>query len=334
MFAPDSIEARDVNAAIAAGGFAFDPIWKPLFLENEQSLGGIEAIGSHRALVRSDNGGLLGIHGGQYTPLADRVGFAGVQPLLDSGEARIVRALAPDGGRKTIIEAEIGESRIPVKVGDFVRLLVRFTNSHDGTSPATWSYVAERLACLNGMTAPVRMVGKRARHTAGIHRALDAWRAEFAAQRAALADTAETFQGLARRRLNDRALTAYVRETLSPGAGADESIAVRGVDRIVELAHEAPGADPGTLWGGLNAITYWATHERGRADDARIVSNVFGNGGALIERATQVAVALADRLPMIELGRASYDNHATAQAEFGALLGRPARIPSEHADAE
>jgi phage/plasmid-like protein (TIGR03299 family) len=319
-FAADSLEARNVQAAIKAGGFDFTPVFKPLFLENEASLGGIEAVGSHRALVRSDNGRLLGIHGGQYTPLADGDGFAGIQPLLDAGDARIIDAYSLAGGAKTVIEAEVGESRVPVKVGDEIRLKISFTNSHDGSSPATWAYNVERLVCLNGMTARERIAGGRARHTAGIHRALDAWRLEFEAQRARMAETAGVFRAMASRKLNDRALVAFVRETLSEGAGADDKIVVRGVDRIVELAHEAPGADPGTLWGGLNAVTYWATHERGRSDDARLTANVFGTGGQLIERATAVATALVEHLPMNDIGRQSYANHATARSEFERLL--------------
>jgi hypothetical protein len=56
---------------------------------------------------------------------------------------------------------------------------------------------------------------------------------------------------------------------------------------------------------------------------------MFGPGQQLIERAFDVAFRSAEHLPMLELARESYANHATAAAELGALLGRPARIASE-----
>jgi hypothetical protein len=144
---------------------------------------------------------------------------------------------------------------------------------------------------------------------------------------------AADFQRLLGKKLNDRALTSYVREVLSPGAGANDETIVRGVDRIVQLAHEAPGAQPGTMWGGLNAVTYWATHERGRSENTRMDALLFGNGGQLIERATAVAFELAPHLPSAEMGRAASNAHATASMEFGSLLGRRSAV-LDQADAE
>jgi hypothetical protein len=48
---------------------------------------------------------------------------------------------------------------------------------------------------------------------------------------------------------------------------------------------------------------------------------MFGTGGALIDRANEVAFKYAEKLPMNELARECYSNHATAKADFAALLG-------------
>lgn len=334
-FAAGSDESRSVDAAIAAAKLTWEARFEPLFLERRDSLGGIEALGTHRALTRSDTGGVLGVHGGAYEPVQIRPAFGAAQQLVDAGLATITRAGSLDGGRKVTMELALaGDIPVTRKVGDVLRQTLTFSNSFDGTSPVVQAYTAWRLACLNGMTRPERSNMFRGRHTRGVHAALEQWRVEFGERRAALEATAERFRAFSRKKLNDKALVAYVREVLSEGAGANEETVVRGVDRIVELAHEAPGADPGTLWGGVNAITYWATHERGRSDDARAVANLFGNGLALAERATAVALEVFDHLPSAEAARAAHDNHATAGALFGSLLGKPARIPSEQADAE
>jgi hypothetical protein len=142
---------------------------------------------------------------------------------------------------------------------------------------------------------------------------------------------AERFRAFTRRKLDDKALVRYVRETLQEGAGSNPDVVVRGVDRIVELAHKAPGATPGNLWGGLNAVTYWASHERGRSEDARQNALLFGNGSQLIQRAAEVAAVFADELPLniVQQSRVAASNTATAGALFGDLLGKPARISSE-----
>lgn len=332
-FDTQSSEARDVRAALAKAGMDWTAGFKPLYLEDTDSLGGIREATGIRALVRSDNGRPVGYHGGSYTPVQNDAAFTGpVQPLLDSGDLRIVEASAWEGGSKVALSAYVNGSEREVTkrvVGDIVRLELSFTNSHDGTSKVGGKYGARRLVCLNGATALAASAMLSGRHVKGVHAKIREWQLEIAAQMGIFEDTVKLFQRFAGRKLGDRALKAYVREVLSPGSSVDDTIVVRGVDRIVELAHEAPGADPGSLWGGVNAVTYWATHERGRSDETRAVANLFGDGAKLIERANQVAFELVDDLPALELARESYRNHATASAEFGALLGRPARISSE-----
>jgi len=321
QFAPDSLEARNIEAALEASGMNWTAAFTPLFVENVDSLGGMEPVASHRALVRSDNHAVLGVHKGQYSPVQIRDGFRGIQALLDSGDARVSRCGALQGGRKVFVECTLEQATGEVKVGDVIRTKLVFRNSFDGTTPVTACYWLERLRCFNGMTATETSTLFSGRHTASVHRSLEQWRTEFDARRAGLDKRIATWRGFARRRMNEAALRAYIREVLSPGAGTDAEITVKGVDRIMELNETAPGADPGNLWGAVNAVTYWATHERGRSDDARETQLLFGPGGALIERASAVATVLVESLPLLELGRESYANHATARAEFEALLG-------------
>lgn len=329
-FAPDSDAARDVQAAIAAAYLNWQALEKPLYIENPDALGGIEPVESHKAIVRSDNGYQLGIVGSQYTPVQIDEAFRWVQPILDAGEARIISAGQVGGGRKLYLQAELTDGRADVTPGDVLFRSVVFANSHDGSISVGAGYSTIRVICQNTMMAAARSLAFKAKHTSGVQAALDAARVEFHAQREGLKTEAEKLRYLTRKKLSDRNLVHYVREVLSPGAGADDSIVVRNVDKIIEAAQNAPGATPGTLYGGLNAVTYWASHERGGSVDARQNALMFGQGGALIERALEVAVRYADKLPDAEAGRAAYSNHATARAEFGALLGRPARIAAEH----
>lgn len=321
-FTPDSDAARSVPAALAAAGLAWEARLAPLFIEDPAALGGLAPVETHAAVIRSDTNAQLGVVGTGYEPVQQAAAFAWVQPLLDTGEARLVSAGLLSGGRKVYLQAELTDSAVEVTRGDELRAYVNFHNAHDGSLSVGAGYTRIRVICQNTMAAAARSMVFKARHTRGVHAAIDAARLEFHAVREALKAQAIDFQRLLGRKLSDKNLVHYVREVLSEGAGSNADTPVRGVERIVELAHTAPGASPGTLWGGVNAMTYWATHERGRTENARVESLMFGQGGALIDRALDVAFVYADKLPAAELGREAYANHATAKAEFDRLLGR------------
>lgn len=285
-----------------------------------------ETVETHRAVVRSDTGAILGVVGRDYEVVQAAQAFAVVQPLIDAGIASITRAGEYDGGRVVYVEAELHTDRpIEVSVGDVMRQTVTFTNSHNGGSSLRATYQLWRLVCQNGMQRPESSNIFRARHTSGVHVQLDRARAEIAQRFAAIESDVDMFRRLMGKRLSDRNLVRYVRETLTEGAGNDESIRVRNVDRIVELAHTAPGATPGTLYGGLNAVTYWATHERGRSADARATGLLFGASGALLERATSVAVRYAERLPDVA-GSASSSYAPSGADELSLLMSKPSAI--------
>lgn len=285
-------------------------------------------VDTHRVAMRSDTRAPLGVVGKNYEVVqADRA-FAPAQALVDSGVARVARAGEYEGGRVQMLELELVTERpIEVAVGDIMRQTLTFTNSHNGSSSLRAIYQLWRLACMNGMQRPETSSIFRARHTAGVYVQLDKARAEISQRFAAIESDVETFRRLLGKKLSDKNLVRYVRETLAEGAGNDPDIKVRNVDRIVELAHTAPGATPGTLYGGLNAVTYWATHERGRSADARATGLLFGQSGALLARATDVAVRYAEKLPDVAtLGYMAAQSTATATAELSLLLTKPSAI--------
>lgn len=321
-FAPGSDAATSVDAALAAADLAWCAAKQPVYVLDATQRDGLRAVDTHAAVRRDDTGAVLGVVGADYELVQQAAAFAWVQPLLDAGDARLVSAGHLAGGRKVYLQAELSDSAVEVAAGDELRAFVNFHNAHDGSLSVGAGYTRTRVVCQNTMMAAARSMVFKARHTAGVHAALEAARVEFHAQRAGLRADAEVMRALTKKKLNDRNLVHYVREVLAEGAGSDEAIPVRGVERIVQLAHEAPGATPGSLWGGVNAVTYYATHERGRSENARAESLMFGRGGQLIERALEVAYAYAEQLPDLAAGRAAYENHATAKAEFDALLGR------------
>lgn len=330
-FAPGSAESQDVATALATAKLNWGTTLKPVLFEGGEF--GVTELADRFVVVRDDTMAPLDVVGSSFTDVRNDAAMAPIQPLLDSGEARLISAGYTGSGRHVYIQAELTGSHVDIVPGDSMLTTVNFATGHDGTLPTSAGFSRTRVVCWNTMQAMIKSLAWRSRHTSGTHDRLREFALELHAQRESNREAADLFRQLTRKKLNDRALTAYVREVLSAGAGQDDTIKVKGVDRILELAHEAPGADPGTMWGGLNAVTYWATHERGRSDESRTDALLFGAGGQLIERATAVAFQLAERLPSNEMGRAASNAHATASLEFGSLLGRRSAV-LDQADAE
>lgn len=52
------------------------------------------------------------------------------------------------------------------------------------------------------------------------------------------------------------------------------------VNKIMEAYSSAPGASPGTAWGALNALTYWADHLAGNSEDRRVTNALIGRNAS------------------------------------------------------
>jgi hypothetical protein len=59
----------------------------------------------------------------------------------------------------------------------------------------------------------------------------------------------------------------------------DATARTRQLHEVLLSNEQAPGALPGTGWGILNAVTYWADHVAGRDKAARLNKSWFGSNG-------------------------------------------------------
>jgi phage/plasmid-like protein (TIGR03299 family) len=314
--------APSVDEAITMAGLDWQVRPVPMYLASGTPVEG------HRAMMRDSDGAQLGVVGSDFTPVQNSEAFNWIRPIIESGDATIEAAGALRGGRRVWILAKVKDGTVDVLRNDPIQSYVLFAHGHDGSLAVRAGFTTTRVVCQNTLSAAVND-GKQLlkfKHTAGVHDALAKARDAFDMQRAKLRSDAEVYRMLASKRLSDANLTRYIRETFQAGAGNDTTIKVRNVDTVVRLAHEGRGATPGTLWGGFNAITEYATHERGRTADSRVNSNWFGSGGDLVQRALATAVAYADKLPSADVGRECFANHASARLEMGALLSKRSAV--------
>ena len=128
----------------------------------------------HVAIVRSDNDGLLGIHGNGYTPVQNNA----LVNLLDylREDIQLETVLSIRNGRRVYATAAIN-TESEVLPGDRVRRYLHIFNSHDGSSGFGVFFSDVRLACANQLnfltgraasTAVKEGAGLRRRHTSSV----------------------------------------------------------------------------------------------------------------------------------------------------------------------
>ena len=312
-----------LQTALADAGLNWRVEMQPLRLADGREV-------ANRAVVRSHDQSILGVVGPDYEPLQNTDAMAWFQPFVDSGSIRLEAAGSLRGGKRVWVLGRVIGSAADVVKRDRIDQFVLLANGHDGTMAIRCGFTGVRVVCQNTLTASLSDKASkllRIRHTKnagdalrGVQDVINVARAEFAA-------TAEQYQFLASRGVEN--LEAYVKEvfTIKPhrimavgaesdsdmlgrlGLGAkqetdEEALARLGmrsrlVTRISELAESGRGADVpgvrGTYWGAYNAVTEYLTHERGQSQDTRVDSAWFGQSSQLASRALEVAVAQASR---------------------------------------
>lgn len=69
----------------------------------------------------------------------------------------------------------------------------------------------------------------------------------------------------------------------------------RVVKKLDGFWHDSPGSNlperEGTMWGAINAVTYWTDHVRGHTEESRGVNQFYGNSRAVKKRAIDRAAS-------------------------------------------
>lgn len=125
-----------------------------------------------RALVRTDTGEPLGVHGSKYEyVLHDDVVTSIQTAVMKSNISKSYKTEVKtfDNGAKMLGKLIFDDLTVEPVVGDHVRFEILFYNSYDGS----WAFSQEakglRLDCMNGMTKPDTVTKTRYKHTKNIN---------------------------------------------------------------------------------------------------------------------------------------------------------------------
>lgn len=291
------------NASLEVWSTAAGFDWKALVTEIVAKGDDDIKIDSHKALIRSDTKDVLSVVSKNYKPVQPQevLGFfSDLVVGLDAG-FKMETAGCLRGGRKIWALAKNVDG-FSLDKTDHIEQYLLMATSFDRSLPTVAQLTSTRVVCANTLRVAtadksdaIRVTHNRnfdvelAKRTLGIK---DRWQ-KFAEQCAKMADTKIT-EDDCRRFLAECVAESNPHKTTDDILEDDDN---EIFNRLMELNFSAPGQNlatsTGTVWGALNAVTYWVDHDiNAKSQDNRLDSAWFGRGARVKQFAHDRALEL------------------------------------------
>jgi phage/plasmid-like protein (TIGR03299 family) len=296
------------DQALAAGYLNWDVHLVPI--QTMPLVGGAQdgarvTLPDHRAVVRSDNGAVLGVVGDRYTPVQNREVFEmirdGVAAVTDA-PVRIESCGSFKGGAISFVCAHTHV--FDAGNGDIVRTYAMFGNSHDGSAAFSCLNTSVRVVCNNTYNMALREAGNNAhkvRHTRSVHLKIE----RIARELVLGVETARAFEAQVVQLNRTKPKTSdvqeiYERAYIAAVGKPDDERAKRKAQATVsewqsKLYNSKNAVADGSLWGIFNSITEWTDHERTVRNDnseRRMHANIYGDAAEFKAKVMSALVAV------------------------------------------
>jgi phage/plasmid-like protein (TIGR03299 family) len=246
-------------------------------------------------LVRGDTHAALSVVSGDYQIVQPREVLEFYRELMMQYGYTLETSGALDGGRKVWALARTGVTTVVDHGGkDELAAYVLLATSCDKTLATTAAFTSIRVVCQNTLFFAMEDIKKGRRPQVKVPHNLR-FDADQVQQELGLMDKAwsafiERVRKMAGYQMKSDAASFFFEELLLPkNANALSKKTQREHEAIIALFRSAPGQELSsakeTLWGALNAVTYYADHIRSGASGDRLDSAWFGAGYMLKEKA-------------------------------------------------
>lgn len=261
--------AASFRDMLAPADLDWDPVAVPLVTGEGVALP--EEIG--RAVVRSDTRAPVGVVGARYHTVSHRAAVPLADAIVEASGGTLRPANAGHRSNGARVFMQLATNPTPDALAQHY---VSILTSHDGTSSLRVGFTSTVIVCRNTYAKAWKdcKSGLSIRHTASAEDTLkqavriaeEAARAGALFDARALAMMGERFDDDAMRRLASHVIPGE--STRSENQRAE----------LLRAWRRAPGAQPGTVWGAAQAVTYYTSHLYGSAE-SRAETATFGTGG-------------------------------------------------------
>jgi len=287
--------------------------WQVKKIKNEytvkQGRTKVRLEGKGHQVVREDNMESLGVVGDRWTPTQNREAFNIMDEIIGRKAAVYETAGALGRGEKVWMLAKV-KGLITLGGDDVVDKYFLIANAHDGTKAFKFAVTTVRVVCANTLHLALTEAEKAEkifsiRHTSNASEKIQKIVDYMGIASKKFEDFGELAQAMTKVKMN----TAKFDEFLGLMGFDPEVKGGKKESIITDLRNaftDSPGSKmvtaKGTLWGALNAVTFYTNHERPTRqtkasgfkseDEARLNSVWFGSGNGLNQKALTVATKM------------------------------------------
>jgi len=269
------------TAAEALSVSHLDWVAEPIGLITESG----HAVPTHRAIVRSDNNGVIGVVGKRYVPLQNPFAFSFFDTLCDKHGARYDRAYVIDGGHKVILEATLN-GPITIRKGDEVLRKISIINTFDGSYPLTAQFTIYRQVCKNGLMGYAKDNKCRVYHTKNGEANATSALMILAAGTSFFEKFEAQCRILSQKIVDKEMVEKFLKNCFGEETGTRQK---NLREKVVECYEAGKGTGKGTLYDLYNGYIEWIDHFRSADEETRLANAVLG-AAYLKEHAFDVVV--------------------------------------------
>jgi len=255
-----------------------------------------QVVKDRYAMVREDTGEVFNVCTSGYYPYQNEEMFRWFQPMLDTKEVQITTAGSLHGGRTVWAMCDIINGDVEITPGDNVAQKLMVVGSHTKAFRTKVIRCAQRVVCQNTLTMATNAASQimGVSHTKNQHDAMACIRESLDGVRKDFKVDMENFQKLAKYNVTFDGQVKFVKEVLGVKESVNRKESKR-VEMVIDAIRNSPGADMarGTLWGAVNAITHFTTHNSGDQAENRFASVTLGTNSKLNQKAYDLALTIA-----------------------------------------
>lgn len=247
------------------------------------------AVG-RKALVRSTDKKILSVTGNSWKPFQNHDALEFFREYTEAGGATLETAGSLRGGKIVWGLARVATG-FTINGNDHVKGYILLVSPHDVGQSITVRTTSVRVVCANTLAMAGGVEGAGAEYRQSHHRFFNSAAAketvELVKEQIALMKLeAEALSSLKMSEFDTVRFLAKFFQPMAPGENEDTrtealindpALHNSGLKNVLWAEKKAPGATPGTGWGILNGVTYWADHMVGRSNDARMFNSWLGS---------------------------------------------------------
>lgn len=279
---------------------------RPLYTQS--STGEMLEVANRRALVRDYDDKILTVASPNWKPFQNRDALEFFREYTESGGAQMETAGSLREGKLIWALAKINRDfRVKGRQQDVTKGYILLSSPHEVGYSIKVRTTATRVVCANTFAIADRdATNYKQGHTTSFRADEAKATIELAVDHIARMETEAN--KLASIQITEYDAARFYAQLLQPIKEEDELTEAAHVRRLMDTEAErnvafkgvwesynnAPGAEPGTLWGVFNGVTHWADHTAGnRGREARLASAWFGERAVTKQKAYTQLLELA-----------------------------------------